>query len=86
MKFARQAIHLGGKEGLSIARQLGFDISIIKSYDERFTPDEVVAYQQHQGNKFKEHFDLNCYLTLLDVLDSHNIDRGRTDVTHVLKI
>ena len=84
-EIARQAIHLGGKEGLSIARQLGFDISIIKSYDERFTPDEVVAYQQHQGNKFKEHFDLNCYLTLLDVLDSHNIDRGRTDVTHVLK-
>ncbi len=53
---------------------------------ERFTPDEVVAYQQHQGNKFKEHFDLNCYLTLLDVLDSHNIDQGGTDVTHVLKI
>ena len=52
-EIARQAIHLGGKEGLSIARQLGFDISIIKSYDERFTPDEVVAYQQHQGNKFK---------------------------------
>ncbi|HHW7746903.1 TPA: homoserine O-acetyltransferase MetX [Staphylococcus aureus] len=85
-EIARQAIHLGGKEGLSIARQLGFlTYRSSKSYDERFTPDEVVAYQQHQGNKFKERFDLNCYLTLLDVLDSHNIDRGRTDVTHVFK-
>ncbi|EYQ14571.1 hypothetical protein W252_02701 [Staphylococcus aureus DAR1936] len=85
-EIARQAIHLGGKEGLSIARQLGFlTYRSSKSYDERFTPDEVVAYQQHQGNKFKEHFDLNCYLTLLDVLDSHNIDRGRTDVTHIFK-
>ena len=70
-EIARQAIHIGGKEGLSIARQLGFlTYRSSKSYDQRFTPDEVVSYQQHQGDKFKEYFDLNCYLTLLDVLDN----------------
>lgn len=83
-EIARQAIHLGGKEGLSIARQLGFlTYRSSKSYDQRFTPDEVVTYQQYQGNKFKKNFDLQCYLTLLDVLDSHNIDRGRDDVDEV---
>ncbi|MDU1488907.1 MAG: homoserine acetyltransferase, partial [Staphylococcus epidermidis] len=47
--------------------------------------DEVVSYQQHQGDKFKEYFDLNCYLTLLDVLDSHHLDRGRDDVDEVFQ-
>lgn len=85
-EIARQAIHLGGKEGLSIARQLGFlTYRSSKSYDQRFTPEEVVSYQQHQGDKFKNRFDLKCYLTLLDVLDSHNIDRGRDDVDEVFQ-
>ncbi|BCU51242.1 homoserine O-acetyltransferase [Staphylococcus auricularis] len=85
-EIARQAIYLGGKEGLSIARQLGFlTYRSSKSYDERFSPDEVVSYQKYQGDKFKENFDLACYLTLLDVLDSHHIDRGRTDVDQVFR-
>ena len=44
-----------------------------------------MSYQQHQGDKFKEYFDLNCYLTLLDVLDSHHLDRGRDDVDEVFQ-
>ena len=44
-----------------------------------------MSYQQHQGDKFKNRFDLKCYLTLLDVLDSHNIDRGRDDVDEVFQ-
>ena len=83
--IARQAIHLGGKEGLSIARQLGFlTYRSSKSYEARFTPEQVVSYQHHQGDKFKESLDVACYKTLLDVLDSHNLDRGRTDVAEVL--
>lgn len=85
-EIARQAIHLGGEEGLSIARQLGFlTYRSSKSYDARFTPDEVVSYQKYQGDKFKRYFDLNCYLTLLDVLDSHNIYRDRQDVHSVFQ-
>ncbi|MCU5746448.1 alpha/beta fold hydrolase family protein [Staphylococcus sp. SQ8-PEA] len=84
-EIARQAMDIGGVEGLSIARQLGFlTYRSSKSYDERFTPDQVVSYQKHQGNKFKKNFDLDCYYTLLDVLDSHNLDRGRDDVDEVL--
>ena len=79
-----EKIHIGGKEGLSIARQLGFlTYRSSKSYDQRFSPDEVVSYQRHQGNKFKETYDLSCYLTMLNVLDSHNVDRGRTNVDDV---
>lgn len=85
-EIARQAIHLGGREGLSIARQLGFlTYRSFKSYEARFTPDEVVTYQKHQGDKFKTSFDLKCYLTLLDVLDSHNIFRARHDVDDVFR-
>ena len=43
----------------------------------------MVSYQRHQGNKFKETYDLSCYLTMLNVLDSHNVDRGRTNVDDV---
>ncbi|EKU48154.1 homoserine O-acetyltransferase MetX [Staphylococcus massiliensis] len=85
-EIARQSIHLAGKEGLSLARQIGFlTYRSSKSYEENFTPEEVVSYQKYQGDKFKERFDLKCYLTLLDVLDSHNIDRGREDVDAVFK-
>ncbi|UEX90119.1 homoserine O-acetyltransferase MetX [Staphylococcus ratti] len=85
-EIARQAICLGGREGLSIARQLGFlTYRSSKSYEARFTPDEVVSYQKYQGDKFKVHFDLNCYLTLLDVLDSHDVFRGRKDVQQVFQ-
>ncbi|MCG7337736.1 alpha/beta fold hydrolase family protein [Staphylococcus sp. ACRSN] len=84
-EIARQAILLDNKEGLSIARQLGFlTYRSSKSYDKRFSPDQVVAYQKHQGDKFKQHFASECYLTLLDVLDSHDLDRGRDDVDSVL--
>jgi len=85
-QIARQSIHLDRKEGMSIARQLGFlTYRSSKSYDKRFTPDQVVAYQKHQGDKFKNYFDAACYLTLLDVLDSHDVDRGRDDVDAVFR-
>ena len=85
-EIARQAIHLDPKNGMSIARQLGFlTYRSSKSYDKRFSPDQVVAYQKHQGDKFMNHFDYACYLTLLDVLDSHDVDRGRDDVDEVFR-
>ncbi|MDK9869666.1 homoserine O-acetyltransferase MetX [Staphylococcus equorum] len=83
-EIARQAIHLDHEQGMSIARQLGFlTYRSSKSYEQRFSPDQVVAYQRHQGDKFMKHFSYSCYLTLLDVLDSHDVDRGRDDVDEV---
>lgn len=83
-EIARQAIHLDHEQGMSIARQLGFlTYRSSKSYEQRFSPDQVVTYQRHQGDKFMKHFSYSCYLTLLDVLDSHDVDRGRDDVDEV---
>lgn len=85
-EIARQVIHMNGQDGLSIARQLGFlTYRSSKDYESRFTAEEVVSYQKYQGDKFKEQFNTACYLTLLDVLDSHDIFRGRDDVEERLR-
>lgn len=85
-EIARQVIHMNEQDGLSIARQLGFlTYRSSKDYESRFSADDVVSYQKYQGNKFKEAFDKDCYLTLLDVLDSHDIFRGRDDVEERLR-
>lgn len=85
-EVARQVIQMNGQDGLSIARQLGFlTYRSSKDYEARFSADDVVSYQKYQGNKFKNSFNKDCYLTLLDVLDSHDIFRGRNDVEERLK-
>ncbi|WP_239734615.1 alpha/beta fold hydrolase [Mammaliicoccus sp. G-M28] len=80
-EIARQVINMNGQDGLSIARQIGFlTYRSSKDYESRFSADDVVSYQKYQGNKFKDVFNKDCYLTLLDVLDSHDIFKGRDDV------
>lgn len=38
----------------------------------------VQSYLRYQAGKFNKRFDANCYLHILDKIDSHDITRGRS--------
>lgn len=46
---------------------------------------EVQRYLNHQGEKIVERFDANSYLTLMGVMDSHDLGRGRHSVEAALR-
>lgn len=45
---------------------------------------KVISYLNHQGAKFSARFDAQCYFTLLNALDTHNIGRNRSSIEDVL--
>lgn len=47
---------------------------------DRLRDFRVASYQRYQGRKLSNRFDVECYLALLDTLDSHNIGRARGGV------
>lgn len=52
----------------------------------RGAPDSyaVECYLEHQGCKFVDRFDANCYVSLTRTLDSHDVGRDRGSVEEVL--
>ena len=88
----RRALQIGGPEGLALAR-----IAAMISYrsagefqtrfgreqrdDGRF---QMQSYLDHQADKLVERFDRDTYLTLLDVMDAHDVALGRGDVAAAL--
>ncbi|HEY5890043.1 MAG TPA: homoserine O-acetyltransferase [Acidimicrobiia bacterium] len=81
----------GPSRGLATARMIamvsyrGHD-SFEARFGRRISEDgyEVQTYLGYQGQKLVERFDANSYLSLLGAMDSHDLARGRGEMSDVL--
>jgi len=81
-----------GIEGLKAARAMG--IPTYRNYKtfeatqqdnpEKLDEFRASTYQRHQGNKLAARFNAFSYYNLLKALDTHNIGRGRGELSSVL--
>ena len=83
----------GGKSGLKTARSLA--LLSYRSYEiyERSQTDTQIEkvkdyraanYQRYQGVKLANRFNAYSYVTLTEMMDSHNVARGRESITNAL--
>lgn len=91
----RMAIDASGNspQGLAAARAITmllyrgetpYNITQTEPNEEKLTDFKVSSYQRYQGKKLSDRFEVECYLSLLRTLDSHNIGRGRISVQNAL--
>lgn len=79
--------------GLALARQMAFiTYRSEREFTARFQRDigeqqpfAVQDYLLHQGRKFIERFDANCYIRLSECMNSHDIGAGRGGVAAALQ-
>jgi homoserine O-acetyltransferase/O-succinyltransferase len=85
--------HQAPENGLALARQMAFiTYRSDREFSERFQrlPGEhqafaVQDYLLHQGHKFTERFDANCYIRLSECMNSHDIGKNRNGVISALQ-
>ncbi|UCG72778.1 MAG: alpha/beta fold hydrolase, partial [Chromatiales bacterium] len=46
---------------------------------------QVESYLRHQGDKLVDRFDARCYVHLTEVMDTHDVSRGRGEYLEVLR-
>jgi homoserine O-acetyltransferase len=79
-------------DGLSVARMMAMiSYRSFEEFVERFGRERsddgfhAQTYLRHQGQKLVERFDANCYLRLTEIMDTHDVSRGRGGYTNVLR-
>ncbi len=75
------------RQGLALARKIAMiSYRSAQSFEQRFDRKlqdghkeyfAVESYLDYQGDKLVDRFDANCYLALTDIMDTHNVGRGR---------
>ena len=82
-----------GQAGLSAARTIAllsyrnyktYDITQ-KDEDDKYEGFKAVTYQQYQGKKIINRFNVHAYLALTKALDAHNVGRNRGGCEKALK-
>ncbi|MEE9374102.1 MAG: homoserine O-acetyltransferase [Saprospiraceae bacterium] len=85
---------IAGKEGLRAARAMALPYyrshtSFVKQQSEdsifKINNFKAASYIKYQGEKFVKRFNSHCYYTLLNVLDTHNVGRGRESIIKALR-
>lgn len=81
----RLAIEQGGAKGLEIARMAAMMVyRTPEEFEARFGRErrednlfQIQSYLDYQGTKLLNRFDINSYLTLLGVMDAHDVGQNR---------
>jgi homoserine O-acetyltransferase/O-succinyltransferase len=89
----REAVRLGGADGLALARMAAtMTYRTAAEFALRFGRErrddgvfQVQSYLNHHGSKFVHRFDAEAYITLLDAMDGHDVGRGRGGVGAALQ-
>ncbi len=88
----RQAILLGGAQGLALARMTAMiSYRTGAEFEQRFARQtredgvfQMQSYLDHQAKKLVDRFEAGSYLQLIDAMDSHDVGRGRGGVAAAL--
>lgn len=80
-------------QGLSLARQIAvlsyrnhaiYNTKFGRNFNVAKNIYEVESYLTYHGTKFLRNFDANSYITLLKMIDTHDVGRGRGGVQKAL--
>ena len=83
-----------GQAGLEAARATAllsyrtyemYELAQKEQTHEKLADYKASSYQRYQGLKLVNRFNVHCYLTLANAMDSHNVARGRGSIQNALR-